>query len=115
MNSTPEETESDSISLLDLMIVVAKHKTMIVTAVFAAALGSVVVSLLLPNIYTGTARVLPPQQNQSSASMVLGQLGGLAALAGGSVGIKNPNDLYVGMLKSRTIADNIIARFDLQQ
>jgi uncharacterized protein involved in exopolysaccharide biosynthesis len=47
--------------------------------------------------------------------MLLGQLGGLAGLAGGSVGIKNPNDLYVGMLKSRTVADSIIVRFDLQK
>jgi uncharacterized protein involved in exopolysaccharide biosynthesis len=31
------------------------------------------------------------------------------------VGIKNPNDLYVGMLKSRTVADNIIDRFELQK
>ena len=41
--------------------------------------------------------------------MVLGQLGGLAGLGGDSLGIKNPSDLYVGMLKSRTVADNIIA------
>jgi uncharacterized protein involved in exopolysaccharide biosynthesis len=46
---------------------------------------------------------------------LLGQLGGLAGLAGNSFGIKNPNDLYVGMLKSRTVADNIIARFELQK
>jgi uncharacterized protein involved in exopolysaccharide biosynthesis len=47
--------------------------------------------------------------------MLLGQLGGLAGLAGSSVGLKIPSDLYVGMLKSRTVADNVIARFDLQE
>jgi uncharacterized protein involved in exopolysaccharide biosynthesis len=36
------------------------------------------------------------------------------SLAGSSLGIKNPNDLYVGMLKSRTVADSLIARFKLQ-
>ena len=30
-------------------------------------------------------------------------------------GLKNPNDLYVGMLKSRTVADNLIQRFDLNK
>jgi len=39
----------------------------------------------------------------------------LGAAAGGALGIKNPNDLYVGMLKSRTVADNLIARFDLNK
>jgi uncharacterized protein involved in exopolysaccharide biosynthesis len=73
------------------------------------------VSLLLANVYTGVAKVLPPQQNQSTAAMLLGQLGGLAGIAGGSLGLKNPSDLYVGMLKSRTIADRLIERFDLQR
>jgi hypothetical protein len=47
--------------------------------------------------------------------MLLGSLGGLAGLAGGAAGIKSPNDLHIGMLKSRTLADKMIARFKLQQ
>jgi uncharacterized protein involved in exopolysaccharide biosynthesis len=47
--------------------------------------------------------------------MLLGQLGGLASLAGGAVGIKGPNDLFIGMLNSHTLADQMIARFKLQQ
>jgi len=39
----------------------------------------------------------------------------LGGLAGGALGVRNPNDLYVGMLKSRTVADNLIARFDLNK
>jgi tyrosine-protein kinase Etk/Wzc len=107
--------DDDEISLLDLLIVLAKHKKMILGVTIGAAVVSAIISLLLPNIYTGTAKVLPPQQSQSTAAMMLGQLGGLAGLAGSSLGIKNPNDLYVGMLKSRTVADNIIARFELQK
>jgi uncharacterized protein involved in exopolysaccharide biosynthesis len=47
--------------------------------------------------------------------MLLGSLGGLAGLAGGAAGIKSPNDLHIGMLKSRTVADKMIARFNLKQ
>jgi uncharacterized protein involved in exopolysaccharide biosynthesis len=113
--SVPPAGDDDEASLLDFLIVLAKHKKFIAGVTLGAAIVSAAVSLLLPNIYTGTAKVLPPQQSQSTAAMLLGQLGGLAGLAGGSVGIKNPNDLYVGMLKSRTVADNIIGRFDLQR
>jgi uncharacterized protein involved in exopolysaccharide biosynthesis len=104
----------DEVSLLDLLIVLAKHKRLVLGLPIAAAVVSLVISLLLPNIYTGTTKVLPPQQTQST-SAVLAQLGSLAGLAGGAVaaGLKNPNDLYVGMLKSRTVADNLIQRFDL--
>jgi len=63
---------------------------------------------------------LPPQQSASAASALLNQLGGalgglLGAAGGASVGIRNPNDLYVGMLKSRTVADNLISRFELSK
>jgi len=69
----------------------------------------------MPNIYTGSAKILPPQQSQSAAGALLGQLGGLAGMAGSSLGIKNPNDLYVAMLKSRNIMEKIAKRFELQK
>ena len=110
------QPEEDEVSLLDLLIVLAKHKTLVLGLPAVAAIVSIGVSLLLPNVYTGTTKVLPPQQTQST-SAVLAQLGSLAGLAGGAAasGLKNPNDLYVGMLKSRTVADNLIQRFDLNK
>jgi tyrosine-protein kinase Etk/Wzc len=107
--------EEDEINLIDLLIVLAKHKTMILKATLGAALLAVGVTLLMPNVYTGTAGILPPQQSKSSASELLSQLGGLAGAAGSSLGIKNPNDLYIAMLKSRTLMQKIAKRFDLQK
>jgi tyrosine-protein kinase Etk/Wzc len=103
------------ISLLDLAIVLAKHKKLILGLPFAAAVVAAGVSLLMPNVYTATARILPPQQSQSTAAAMLGQLGALAGATGSSLGIKNPNDLYVGMLKSRSVADGLIERYGLQR
>lgn len=105
--------DDDEISLLDLGIVLAKHKKLIVGLPAVAAVGAIVVALLLPNTYTGTTKILPPQQGQSSASAMLAQLGGLAGMAGGIAGIKNPSDLYIGMFKSRTVLDSMVQRFDL--
>ncbi len=108
--SLPEE---DEISLLDLAIVLLKHKKLVLGLPALVAMGAVAVSLTLPNIYTGTTKVLPPQQSGGAAAAMLAQLGGLAGLAGGAAGLKNPNDLYVAMLKSRTVADGLVQRFDL--
>src|SRR6266571_4922944 len=114
---TSPAAEDDEVSLLDLLIVLAKHKRIVLGVPFVAAVVAAIISLLLPNVYTGTARILPPQQSASAASALLNQLGGalggLAGAAGGTLGIRNPNDLYVGMLKSRTVADNLIVRFEL--
>jgi len=111
----PANHEDDEISLLDLLIVLVKHKKLIFGLPFVAAILTAGYSLLLPNIYTGTTKILPPQQSQSTAGALLGQLGALAGAAGGALGIRNPNDLYVAMLKSRTVADNLIQRFDLMK
>src|SRR6266700_1186231 len=107
----------DEIGLLDLLIVLAKHKRIVLGVPFVVALSTAGLSLLLPNIFTATTRILPPQQSASAASALLGQLGGalggLGGVAGGALGVRNPNDLYVGMLRSRTVADSLIARFEL--
>src|SRR5688500_9375809 len=108
LQGTAVSPVNEGLTFLDVLIVVAKRKALIAAVTLGGAIISMIVAVLLPNIYTGTAKLLPPQQNQSSAALLLGQLGGLAGLAGGSLGLKNPTDLYVGMLKSRTIADSII-------
>ena len=116
-SSLPENQQADDdISLLDLLIVLAKHKMLVLGLPIVVAILAAGVSFLLPFIYTGTTKILPPQQSQSSAATLLGQLGGgLAGLAGSFAGIRSPNELYIGMLRSRTVADNLINRFDLMR
>lgn len=110
----PEGTD-DEISLLEMLQVLWEHKWLLIGSTLGAGVLAAGVTLLMPDYYTATARILPPQQSSSSASALLGQLGGLAAAAGGSIGgIRNPNDLYVGMMRSRTVADRLIERFDLK-
>lgn len=106
--------EDDEISLLDIAIVLAKHKKLILGLPLLAAIITAGITLLMPNIYTARAVLMPPQQQQSTAAAMLGQLGALSGMAGSSLGIKNPNDLYVGVLKSRTIADALIEQFNLR-
>lgn len=83
----------------------------LVTGVLAIA-----IALLITPKFSAMAVILPPQQQQNSGvAAMLGQLGGLAGAASSITGLKNPNDLYVGMLESRTIADKLITRFDLKK
>jgi tyrosine-protein kinase Etk/Wzc len=114
-DSTNSYTTVDAgqISLLDMLIVLAKHKTLIFVLPFVVAVIAAAFSLAMTDIFTASAKILPPQQNQSSATAMLAQLGNVAGLVGGAGGGKGPNDLYVAMLKSRTVADHMIQRFDL--
>lgn len=114
-SSTTNTLPDDELSLLDLLITLLKRKKAILLTTVAGAALSVGVSLVLPNVYQASATLLPPQQQQSGAAAMLSQLSGLAGAAGGVPGIKNPSDLYIGMLKSRTIADRIVNRFNLKK
>jgi uncharacterized protein involved in exopolysaccharide biosynthesis len=112
-----EEHNGDEINLLDYLIVVLKRKKMIIGVTLSAASITVLVSLLMTPIYRAETRILPPQQNSSGlASQFLAQFAGDASgLLSGTLGIKNPNDVYVGMLRSRTLYDRIIDRFGLME
>ncbi|MGD0470964.1 MAG: Wzz/FepE/Etk N-terminal domain-containing protein [Terriglobales bacterium] len=114
------QNDDDQISLLDLLIVLAERKLLIFWITAGFAIAAVIVSLLLPMRYTATASLLTPQQNSSLSAQLasqLGALGSVAALASGGGGslLKNPNDIYVGMLRSQTVEDAMVEHFGLMQ
>ncbi|WP_426087953.1 MULTISPECIES: GumC family protein [Janthinobacterium] len=112
--NTTLKHDDEEVNSLDLLTIIARKKFYIVGIPLLAGIIAGGLSLLMPNIYTGTASVLPPQQSQSGSSAILGQLGALGGMSGSALGLKNPSDLYIGMLNSRTVADSIIERFKLQ-
>jgi tyrosine-protein kinase Etk/Wzc len=116
----PFQPETE-ISLLDVLILLLSRKRFIARFVLGAMVLAVIVALLLPVRYEAKIVLLPPAQNSSIGSSLLGQLGGLgslgslASLAGGGLGLKNPADMYVSLLTSRTVEDAMIQRFGLMK
>jgi tyrosine-protein kinase Etk/Wzc len=104
----------DEISLYDIFTVIAKYKRLIIRLPLLIGALVACVSLVLPNWYTATVKLMPPQQSQSGAMALLGQLGALGGGASSALGLKNPSDIFVAMLSSRTVADSIIERFQLK-
>src|SRR5579863_10722181 len=108
---------SEKKHFLDHFIILARHKAFILY--FTAAVAALTVGFtvaFMDTYYQATLKMLPPQQNQSFASTMLDQLVGLAPLLGAAGGkdlLKNPNDLYIAMLRSRRVADDLVKNFDL--
>ena len=101
---------------LSTFIVLAKHKFFVLSFVAAGGILATIVAFILPAYYAANVKLLPPQQSQSIASAMLGQLGPLVgALAGKNLGARNPTDPYLSMLHSRAIADKIIDHFSLMR
>src|SRR5260370_37023913 len=107
--------EAEIIRFPELLIVVAKRKSFIFKFVGTALILSIVTVFLLPKSSTAKAKIMPPQQNQSMGAMAAlsQQLGPLAALAGQGMGLRNPGDLYVALLRSDTVAYGLIDPFSL--
>jgi capsule polysaccharide export protein KpsE/RkpR len=110
--------ESSEVSVIDILTHLALRKWLIAKTTGIALLLGIFVSLMMPVRYTAVTKLMPPQQTQSAASLMMNQLassgaGSLAAMAGGGLGMKSTNDIYIGLLGSRPIADSIIQKFGL--
>ena len=116
---TASEPARTDLRFLALVLILAERWKEIVAATVAAAVIGLLVALLLPVRYTAEVTVMPPQQQNSSLTSALasefGGLSSIASLAGGGLGLKNQNDMYVSMFKSRVVEDGLIRRFNLQQ
>jgi tyrosine-protein kinase Etk/Wzc len=109
-----DTAQDDQLSAFDVLIVLAKHKLLIGGLAVLATIAGVVHALLLPDIYTAATKLLPPQQSQSASSAMMSQFGVFGGLIGGA-SVKTSTDLYIGLLKSRTVGDSMVRRFDLMQ
>jgi uncharacterized protein involved in exopolysaccharide biosynthesis len=109
----PEIESEDEINLLELLRVVVRNLPLVAKVTTAAIVLSVIYSLTLTNVYTARTTLLPPQKDSGggAAALLASMGGGLAGLAGGLGG--GSADLYLGILKSRTVADAVIKRLDL--
>jgi len=109
-------SREDEIDLTELFRALSRRRRLILGITAASAAFAVVVSLMLPVYYKAETRILPPQDKGSNlAAQLMGQAGGLIALAGGAAGVKSQGELFVAMTKSRTVLDRMVDRFDLMK
>jgi tyrosine-protein kinase Etk/Wzc len=112
----------DEISFRAILSTLSRGKTRILKFALCALAASTATAFLIPAKYTAEAVILTPQQAQSSLSAFaqlsgagagMGALSGLGLLSG--FGLRNPSDLYIGILESRTIADALVDKYNLRQ
>ena len=81
---------------------------------------STVIALSIPKRFTTSTRLMPPDSQSSSSTMMLAGMaqkagGGLGSMAGDLLGLKNSGALFVGMLQSQTIQDRLVEQFELKK
>lgn len=117
--------EEDTISLLDLIAVLAKRKWLIIGTTALAAVAILTYSIIslvlpteespLPNYYKAEAFVLINDTQQSSISAAISGsgLGNLANLAGVGGGGGSYGQLAMRLLESRSLLDQLVEEFNI--
>jgi uncharacterized protein involved in exopolysaccharide biosynthesis len=109
------EDEDDGINLLDILQTLAENARLLVFGPLIVGLIALGVSFSFKPYYVAETNIMTPQQ-QGGAAAALAQLGALAGMAGAVGGsLKSPADMYIGLLKSRTVADRMINRFGMMK
>jgi len=101
--------EEDEIDLYELWLTLKKRKKVIIGLFLVITFSTALISLLMTPVYRSEASVIPV----SASSSPLGELAGLAAMAGFSVGGETDTAKIKAVLKSRTIKEEVIKDLNL--
>lgn len=111
-----DDNEGLPINLPAMWEAIKSKKKIILFGGLCGVVLSVIFAFRQPVYFTAQARVMPPGSSSGGGqAAILGALGGMSGGAASALGIKSPSELYVGLLKSRTIADDLIAEFKLKE
>ncbi|HEX5423660.1 MAG TPA: GNVR domain-containing protein [Candidatus Acidoferrales bacterium] len=82
-------------------------------------LVATLIAFLIPKRFTSTARLMPPDQGPGNGMAMMAALaskaGSLGSLGSELLGLKTTGDLFIGILQSRTVQDDLITKFDLRK
>jgi tyrosine-protein kinase Etk/Wzc len=105
--------------LLEIVRILLVHKRPILWCTFISSGIVLLISLVIRPTYTAKATFMPPRSSSSGSSLLLGELSQLSGLSNSAAtslgGLKDPGLIYIGILESRTVADDLIRQFDLQR
>lgn len=104
--------EEKEINLYDYWLVIKKSRWLIIFLFLISVILAMIISLLMPKTYRTTASILPPL-----GTVKMGGLETLMSVAGitGVNAQASTSDVFVAILKSRTMADEVINSFSLQK
>jgi len=81
----------------------------------AVAVASAVVALLLPPWFAAESKILPPSESSDTMGIMGALIENTTLSRLGLFTSTTPADMYVEILKSRTLRENLIRDFDLQR
>lgn len=96
------------------------NRRLLRNALLIGLAAGALIALVIPPRYDSTVQLMPPDSPSNGGMAMLAALaaksaGGMGAMAGEALGIKSSGALFVGILRSRTVEDRLVDRFQLKQ
>ena len=111
-------TASIGTPLADLLMAIWQRQRRLAMVIGLGTSVSIVIAMLIPNKYTSTAQLMPPDPQALSNTSLLSSLQGAGSiapsLANGLMSTRTSNGTFIGILNSQTAQDDIINRLDLR-
>lgn len=115
-NMSANAEERDITTVHDMMVILWENKVSIALLICICAILSVIYARSLPDIYEAKVVVMPSStEGQSGLGNIANSLGGLASLAGVSIGSGGSDKIVFALetLKSRQFNEDLISKYDM--
>ena len=112
-----DDTSELEIPVAELVAVIWQRRRWLAKVTGIGLILAVGYALSIPNQYTSTAQLMPPDPQALSNISMLSALSGAGSVAslsaGGLISARTPGGTFIGIVSSQTAQDDIINRFDL--
>jgi len=113
-SSVPRGLDDGTINLADYFRVISKYRRMIFWICTITVITTAIISLFVPKSFSATTSVVPPVDVLQRGAGMAGGLGAVkSSMLRQAMDVTSISDMYVGILKSRSIADAIVEKADL--
>lgn len=115
-----EYAPANQSAVINATAIVWRKRQLLMKITVSGALLALTIALLVPNMYESTVRLMGPDDRGGSQMAmlagVLGKAGGaINGIASDLLGMSSPGETVMGVLRSRTVAQNIVEKFNLKK
>ena len=118
LQKTSDATRSDTSRPMEHAHLLWAKRALLRNALLMGLAAGALIALLIPVRYESTVQLMPPDNPSNGGMAMLAAMAksaGMETMAGDVLGLKNPGSLFIGVLRSRTVEDRMIDRYQLKK
>jgi capsule polysaccharide export protein KpsE/RkpR len=119
ITSEAETANSAGAAYLPTLTMLWQCRRFLAKCAVSGLVMATILAFVIPKQYKSTVQLMPPDSPAASVGWMATVAGTMPSFlsnaAGGMLGNRSPNAMFLGILNSRTIQDNLIDRFDLRR